>query len=85
MSDIDKEIFEFFHIDTHPAPRSITNELNDITESKIDYRNANRCEFCYKALKRRFRVHKNIYQDPQEHKFCSRECKEKWCYEKQGK
>ena len=79
MSDIDDDFLSFY-IDTHPAPQSKPIEI-----SEIDYRNISRCEYCNKALKRRFQVHRNICQDPQEHKFCSRECKEKWGYEKQGK
>lgn len=70
--------FLAFYINTHPAPQPM---INEITISTIDYRNISRCEFCSKALKKRFRVHRNICQDPQEHKFCSRECKEKWCYD----
>ena len=77
MSDISDD-FLAFYIDTHPAPQSRSIKINE-----IDYRNISWCEFCNKTLRRRFKVHKNICQDPQEHKFCSRDCKEKWCYNKQ--
>lgn len=38
-----------------------------------------RCTMCNKPLPKRHIIHKNICQDPPEHKFCSRECKDKWC------
>ena len=40
-----------------------------------------RCTKCNKPLPKRHIVHKNICQEPPEHKFCSRECKDKWCAE----
>jgi len=74
--------FLAFYIDTHPAPQPT---IKKPSASKINYLGIRRCEFCNKALPKRFKSHKNICQEPMEHKFCSRECKEKWCYEKQGK
>lgn len=40
------------------------------------------CDYCNKPLPKRHVVHKNISQDPPEHKFCSRVCKEQWCHDK---
>jgi len=38
-----------------------------------------RCDMCSKPLPKRHIIHKNICQEPPEHKFCSKECKDKWC------
>ncbi|MCF2140613.1 MAG: hypothetical protein K9W44_11220 [Candidatus Lokiarchaeota archaeon] len=44
-----------------------------------------KCNYCGKPLPKRHVVHKNISQDPPEHKFCSRQCKEQWCHEQSQK
>ena len=69
--------FLAFYIDTHLAPQSM---VKDSSRPEITYPKMIRCEFCDKALPKRFKIHKNICQEPPEHKFCSRECKERWCY-----
>lgn len=41
------------------------------------------CEFCEKKIKnsgRGMKTHTNICQPIQVHYFCSRECKDKWCF-----
>lgn len=40
-----------------------------------------RCTYCNKKIynKRHVTKHINIYNEPQEHLFCSKECKHKWC------
>lgn len=56
--------------------------LTDIDRSNFMNYRASKCEMCQKPLPKRHVVHKNISQTPMEHKFCSRECKAKWCNEK---
>ena len=81
MSDMSDD-FLAFYINTHPAPQSI---IKEIIKPETHYGGKNRCEWCNKPLSRRYKTHKNVCQEPIERKFCSRECKEKWCYEKQRK
>ncbi|MHA1602634.1 MAG: hypothetical protein ACTSVL_05065 [Promethearchaeota archaeon] len=53
--------------------------FNDIVLPK-SITSPERCEMCGKPLPKRFVSHKNISQDPPEHKFCSRTCKDAWCH-----
>ncbi len=43
-----------------------------------------KCDMCSKPLPKRHVIHKNIGQEPPEHKFCSRTCKEKWCHDQKS-
>lgn len=39
--------------------------------------------YCNKRIhnKKHINKHINVYNEPQEHLFCSKECKRKWCIE----
>lgn len=78
MSDMSDD-FLAFYINSHPAPKPVIQD-EAMPESK--YGVINRCEWCNKPLSKRHKIHKNICQEPTEHKFCSRDCKEIWCYGK---
>ncbi|MCF2138855.1 MAG: hypothetical protein K9W44_02210 [Candidatus Lokiarchaeota archaeon] len=56
-------------------------DLKSFSEIQLpqSYHNMPRCEWCNKPLPKRYISHINLQQDPPEHKFCSRSCKEKWC------
>ena len=73
MRDNTSDEFLTFYIANHPAPQPIVKESS---KPKNNYPRNTVCEFCNKALPKRFKVHKNVCQEPSEHKFCSRECKE---------
>ncbi|RLB09775.1 MAG: hypothetical protein DRG27_04040 [Deltaproteobacteria bacterium] len=66
-----------FYINTHPAPQAMPDRMPKIDVKRLDIK---RCEFCNKPLPKKFKVHVNICQEPTKHRFCSRECKESWCY-----
>nr|WP_147664638.1 hypothetical protein [Candidatus Prometheoarchaeum syntrophicum] len=65
------------------SPNSVTTPSEEMLCAKnLDLPSkCPRCEICLKALRKRFKTHINTCQEPQEHHFCSRECKELWCQE----
>lgn len=79
MSD---EFLEFY-INTHPTTDSqpLVGK-NAKPKSKHPNTIIRHCDFCSNALPKRTKIYINICQDHAELKFCSRKCKEKWCYEK---
>ena len=77
---IDDE-FLTFYIGKNSAPQPIVKENS---KPKFNYPRKMLCEFCNEPLPKRFKVHKNVCQEPLERRYCSKECKEKWCYENQG-
>ena len=58
--------------------KKISRDLQNITKpDSIKYPQL--CVQCGKSLPKRHVMHKNIAQDPQVHKFCSKDCKGVWC------
>ncbi|MHA1519314.1 MAG: hypothetical protein ACTSVZ_08005 [Promethearchaeota archaeon] len=57
------------------------SDLKSFSEIQLpkSIQNMPRCEWCDKPLPKRHVLHVNLQQEPPEHKFCSRLCKEKWC------
>ncbi|MHA1518833.1 MAG: hypothetical protein ACTSRK_01495 [Promethearchaeota archaeon] len=73
--DILKRLFAFGYFMETPT-KDFTKIIIPKSMSKPE-----RCEVCAKPLPKRHVVHKNISQSEPVHKFCSRVCKEKWCYD----
>lgn len=67
-------------IDLCPDP-DFEQNLKSFSEIQLPQgiRNMPRCEWCHKPLPKRYISHVNLQQNPPEHKFCSRSCKEAWC------
>ena len=80
MSDEMSDEFLAFYINTHPAPHS---KICVKIQPESIHGMKDGCEWCHKPLPKRYKNHQNTCQDTPEHKFCSRECKDQWCYEKQ--
>jgi hypothetical protein len=80
---MEDDFLEFYNSpSSSPKPLPLQKKflIPDIKNYRIERYET--CKFCEKTLPKRTVIHKNICQEHTDHKFCSRDCKEKWCYEK---
>lgn len=63
----------------------MTKTIEEFTKIKFppSYEDRTRCGWCNKPLAKIRVSHINICQEPKEREFCSRDCKNNWCYKEQ--